>query len=279
MKKTIATLFILIFFSGCVQVQQKSVCGNGVVEIGEECDDSPCPIGKICENCKCILPSPPTIPPSQLSNINYFTAYNTEVLRTREHSNYVITINVFKGWNLIPASYGYIVKNGMNIEDIQGYSEIDEKDILVGFIFDPENQKYLSLESKEFNDFVNRLKSDSKLERSIRASSVWAYIRKGGKMRYYLYNPTFMPKLGDIPLYKGWNLIHITPQMVGLSLNEIKGDCNILGLYDWIESEQKWSKGITDFGFRFKDENVGNTMLIRVKEECTFDLIVPSALP
>lgn len=268
--KLIFLIFLLIFFLGCIQ--PKAICGNSKIEIGEECDNSPCPENKVCINCKCIIPIPPSIPPSAFSKTDYLTSYNTEFLRSTNRSNYVITIKIYKGWNLIPSSYGYILKNGTKIEDIVGYSEIDEKDFIVSYFFDPEKQKYMNL---ALEDLGKKLKSNSKLESYVRSSSVWVYSKKSGKMRYYLYNPQFMPKLGEIHLYKGWNFIHITPQMVGLSFDEIKGDCIVLGLYDWIEKEQKWSKGITRTNVRFKSENIGNTMIIKVKEECTLNLLLP----
>lgn len=64
--KIIFLLFIIIsivFISGCVQEQTKSVCGNEIVESGEGCDGTSCPTGKVCTlNCKCESLMPPALP-------------------------------------------------------------------------------------------------------------------------------------------------------------------------------------------------------------------------
>jgi len=53
----------IVLISGCIQ---QSVCGNGIVEFGEQCDGNGCPTGKVCtEKCKCEIPeipSPPALP-------------------------------------------------------------------------------------------------------------------------------------------------------------------------------------------------------------------------
>jgi len=64
MKKIIigvlAITILLLVLTGCTE---PAVCGNNIVESGENCDNSQCPAGSTCENCNCQpLPQPPALP-------------------------------------------------------------------------------------------------------------------------------------------------------------------------------------------------------------------------
>jgi len=64
MKKNALILVIfIILLAGCSSQESKSVCGNKIVEVGEQCDASGCAANQICtEKCKCETLSPPSLP-------------------------------------------------------------------------------------------------------------------------------------------------------------------------------------------------------------------------
>ncbi|MBS3097084.1 hypothetical protein J4480_06655 [Candidatus Woesearchaeota archaeon] len=61
----IAAIFLvfILFLSACSSKESKSVCGNKIMEAGEQCDASGCTANQICtEKCKCETFSPPSLP-------------------------------------------------------------------------------------------------------------------------------------------------------------------------------------------------------------------------
>ncbi len=61
----IVVLVGLIVFAGCIQnPPANAVCGNGIVESGEQCDVNAgnCAAGTVCENCTCKNLEPPALP-------------------------------------------------------------------------------------------------------------------------------------------------------------------------------------------------------------------------
>lgn len=61
----IVLLVSIMIINGCASPQSstQSVCGNSLVENGEECDNSTCPVMQTCSNeCKCVALAPPQIP-------------------------------------------------------------------------------------------------------------------------------------------------------------------------------------------------------------------------
>ena len=68
MEKITAVLLIfgIVLISGCVEQtvqEEQEVWGNGVIETGEDCDNTGCEAGQICtESCVCEALTPPQLP-------------------------------------------------------------------------------------------------------------------------------------------------------------------------------------------------------------------------
>jgi len=52
---------LLVLLSGCTAPAVPN-CGNGTVEFSEQCDESDCPEGQLCEQCRCKTITPPALP-------------------------------------------------------------------------------------------------------------------------------------------------------------------------------------------------------------------------
>lgn len=63
MKKIIIGVLVtilLVVLTGCTE---PAICGNNIVESGEDCDNTDCSSGQVCEDCNCnALPQVPALP-------------------------------------------------------------------------------------------------------------------------------------------------------------------------------------------------------------------------
>ena len=64
----ILAISVIVLISGCTQSDQLEtpVCGNGILESGEQCDVSGCSSGKVCTAqcvCESSIPTESTPPP------------------------------------------------------------------------------------------------------------------------------------------------------------------------------------------------------------------------
>jgi hypothetical protein len=65
------SLILFILIAGCTTTPEpkpdslsSAVCGNGLVEAGEQCDGTvgTCEAGLVCSACKCVGLTPPSLP-------------------------------------------------------------------------------------------------------------------------------------------------------------------------------------------------------------------------
>ena len=185
--------------------------------------------------------------------------------------NHDIEVYVEKGWNLIL----------MPIEDnILSDSEVQMENLKGIFFYIPHYNDYFEIYPNDdgLTDFINPLSEDEQVFISI--TSAWVYSDKKGYLRYSRVD---VPKYDEVKLSSGWNFFTLTPELKMKSLNEFKGDCEILKIAFWqaewsVISEQSllgsshpdtpasWG----DLILADSDSDTGKGVLIKVRDSCQF---------
>lgn len=174
-------------------------------------------------------------------------------------NGFSVEVRVTQGWNIVPSIY-------LSEDEISSDSEITKNDISVMWYYSPNKNKYYQL----LPNFDEEIEGGNVVSSPdiIRGSSVWIYSKKEGILKYkkFISDYSF---INQPSLFKGWNFIVFTPNMVGKSLWENKGSCNIEKVYgygndrgtsNWVEGDQ--------FNRLNSPEVAGFSIVVKVSEDC-----------
>ena len=193
-----------------------------------------------------------------LLSLAVFVSATTILTKLGDNFNgYESEIYLSKGWNLVPV--------GNNL----GGSIDMERDIKAVFYFNYLDQEYFGgapddESSKDaYVNIVSKYGEQKAQEMGYRQPA-WLYSEKEGtyKVEYGVW------KLDFHELVKGWNFATITPEYIGKSFNDLKGNCDIEKAYVWNQQQQEWGEQID------LNENIDNDLLIgmgyviRVSSDC-----------
>lgn len=138
---------------------------------------------------------------------------------------------ITKGWNLLPADEGYWSISS----DV---SEETAQKIKAYYLYLPMQKKYVSaLGGFNQNDFSLVQTNTPYLQ----SSAGWYYVTSPITLSYTVEDDEVMPKL-----YRGWNMLSLSPSMtiLNLAVKESKsfpiGDCKVQKTYFWNMDEKKW---------------------------------------
>ena len=92
----------------------------------------------------------------------------------------------------------------------------------------------------------------------------WVYSDKSEKTEYWLEDSPI--QFDKRQLYTGWNFFGVTPDMYDKTLQEIKGDCNILNSAWWSSMQQSWQINLSEK--RFNNQILGQGIIINVESNC-----------
>ena len=125
----------------------------------------------------------------------------------------------------------------------------------------------------EFEDDVNYYGEDDHLM----ISAMWLYTEKTGTLEYKTRR--FPLDLKYKRLIKGWNFVSFTPQMTSRSLEDFKGNCDVIKAYVFnsAENEKEWHN--VAMNDNIPDEVEGLGMVVKVENDCNFGGVSSSAPP
>ena len=192
-----------------------------------------------------------------------------------EAKQYVVEIQVTKGWNLIAS--GFTFASDLNYLDESW--DIKKDNIKAVYVYADKINDYIS----SYPNYDERLYSASDYfkgdEKEIIGKSNWIYVDKSGILKY---KTKAIKTIDKTKLYSGWNFVSITSEYLGKELNDIKGTCNLEKVWAWEGEHQQWVNLIDDPGFYSGSEGVG--MIIKVTNDCEFEtssgsVTAPPVLP
>ncbi|MBI2665464.1 hypothetical protein HYX12_02480 [Candidatus Woesearchaeota archaeon] len=196
----------------------------------------------------------------------------------------ITSAKFYEGWNLV---YGF-----HSPEQLISSSDYDliGSNIKAVYAFIPTTQEYARTYPNPEVDKLAVIDDDVLLN-----TAFWVYSEKraGGMLGGERNLAQYQLETGIIPLsrrqlYRGWNFVGITDELIGTPLNNLQGDCTWTDVYTYSRegSEMKWLDLLHNPNFMDEEElptavkNGG--LLIRVVNNCRMGeavFAVPPTLP
>jgi len=179
-----------------------------------------------------------------------------------------------KGWNLVSGFSGDY--------QISSDSDITSKNIKAIYSYYAPAQIYIrfypKLESAELASLASTYNINDNNDDSLAYNANWVYSDKRGDLKYSPNIPSqySIKSLNDYQMYVGWNFVGITSEMIGKTLNELKGNCEWTRIYAYNTDNKKaqWVDVLNNVNPNYMDKDklnfdVENTgLVIKVSSNC-----------
>jgi len=164
------------------------------------------------------------------------------------------SIRVARGWNLVS------LPGPVNTFDPSSQCEIDDEWAVL-FYYSPGN--------RDINIFEEEVGSD--VFEYISKTSFWVYSPDDCELSFSITGENH--DIRDLPaLYRGWNMVAFTEDMIGKTIGEIENECSIRSSRIWNKGDQSWSS--FDKNTVIPETAIGSGWLAYVDHTC--DLGTPS---
>ncbi|MEK7541126.1 MAG: hypothetical protein AAB529_02750 [Patescibacteria group bacterium] len=197
-------------------------------------------------------------------------ALSSTVYATYEPNQQKITVNINRGWNLVPL-FAWETESKISAG---GMKNVDFK---YKFVYQQEQNKYVLAEKNG-----QPTQRDFGFDIPLYASG-WVYSEQDGQYSFGWGYPGFNSDhfaLSQIKLSPGWNFTFVSPNMIGKTLNDIKGTCTFTKVYSYAKEggEIRWLPlhQTMGLGESFSNYSVGFGLVIKVPTECHLGESIPA---
>ena len=173
-----------------------------------------------------------------------------------DNFNIKYNVAVDEGWNLL---------QGFVTPDLITGGEITSQDVVAVYAYLPSENKYARIYPNP------EVKVD---DEELLNSAFWVYLKKSGWLEYNVEEE--WAYANNRNMVAGWNFVGITPDILGKSLNEIMGDCNIEKAYFWNFEDKEWNS-LTEGRLKdnkFNNDVIGLGVVVKVSNDCTLKVKV-----
>jgi hypothetical protein len=174
----------------------------------------------------------------------------------------ISTLTLGPGWNLV---YGFDFSRCDKLQP----KKLCEDDILAKYMYFTPLKKYFKVypNGEELtNEEIEIINSYDK-EGYLRHTAWWIYTKE--EKNIYFNVPSDYDIISEIKLIKGWNLVPITPDMIGKKLNEFKGNCEILKGFRYDASSASWVELE-----KFNQSDILLGFAVKVEDNCKLGTVV-----
>lgn len=175
-----------------------------------------------------------------------------------ENGFYYVEQDLKEGWNLI-AGISFA-------EEVHSESDLELAHIWKAYYYDSKTKQDVEIRPDYKAGNIDPL--------LLYSNAFWVFVIRDGKIKYKV-SPSFANKSrigGYYQFYSGKNLIAVNDEMYGKSLDELKGDCEILEGRFWDAEKQNWT--FIDLNqkldFESRDKLIGKGISVQVAGDCGF---------
>jgi hypothetical protein len=162
------------------------------------------------------------------------------------------------GWNLV---YNFIKPSQLD------ETYLTQNHIKAVYAFNQETQEYVRM----YPNSEEATKISDAVDDELIQNAFWVYSDTSVQTMKYRPAESDVIPFNERQIYIGWNFVAITPEMVGKTIFDIKGNCDIQKAYLWQASLQEWGFNLmedTSAPDQLSEGDLYSGLVIKVSANC-----------